>query len=124
MSVCRHTLSRPYGRAAWAVISLGACSNRINSPSPSSAGSALMPQTFTLRAGQLTLADLRGLEAGGVAVTLDPAALKGIGASVETVRAVIRENRTVYGVNTGFGSLARTRIADAELAELQRRLVL
>ena len=83
-----------------------------------------MPETFTLRAGHLTLADLRGLEAGGVRVTLDPAAHKAIGASVETVRAVIREHRTVYGVNTGFGSLARTRIADAELAELQRRLVL
>ncbi|MGH6883855.1 MAG: histidine ammonia-lyase, partial [Hypericibacter sp.] len=83
-----------------------------------------MPQTFTLRAGHLALADLRDLEAGGVAVTLDPAAHEAIDASVETVRAVIRENRTVYGVNTGFGSLARTRIADAELAELQRRLVL
>ncbi|QEX19525.1 histidine ammonia-lyase [Hypericibacter terrae] len=83
-----------------------------------------MPPTFTLRAGHLTLADLRRLEAGGVAVALDPAAHQAIDASVETVRAVIRENRTVYGVNTGFGSLARTRIADAELAELQRRLVL
>ena len=83
-----------------------------------------MSPTFTLRAGHLTLADLRGLEAGGVAVALDPAAHQAIDASVETVRAVIRENRTVYGVNTGFGSLARTRIADAELAELQRRLVL
>jgi histidine ammonia-lyase len=83
-----------------------------------------MPRTFTLRAGHLTLADLRGLEAGGVPVTLDPAAHRAIDASVETVRAVIREKRTVYGVNTGFGSLARTRIADAALAELQRRLVL
>ena len=31
---------------------------------------------------------------------------------------------TVYGVNTGFGLLARTRIDDARLAELQRALVL
>jgi len=83
-----------------------------------------MPESFTLRAGHLTLADLRGLETGGIRVTLDPAAHRAIDGSVETVRAVIREHRTVYGVNTGFGSLARTRIADAELAELQRRLVL
>jgi len=83
-----------------------------------------MPETFTLRAGHLTLADLRQLEMGGIQVMLDPAAYRAIDASVEIVRAVIREHRTVYGVNTGFGSLARTRIADAELAELQRRLVL
>src|SRR5690606_15741486 len=31
---------------------------------------------------------------------------------------------TVYGVNTGFGSLAQTRIDDHDLEELQRRLVL
>jgi hypothetical protein len=30
----------------------------------------------------------------------------------------------VYGVNTGFGLLARTRIDDARLTELQRALVL
>jgi histidine ammonia-lyase len=83
-----------------------------------------MPETFTLRPGSLTLADLRPLEAGGARVALDEAAFGPIEASVETVRAVIREHRTVYGINTGFGSLARTRIADAELAELQHRLVL
>jgi len=78
---------------------------------------------FTLRPGHLTLADLKGL-GPGTRIKLDPAAYKAIDRAVETVRAVLREHRTVYGVNTGFGSLAKTRIADAELAELQRRLVL
>ena len=32
--------------------------------------------------------------------------------------------RTVYGVNTGFGLLAQTRIPDDRLAELQRNLIL
>ena len=45
-------------------------------------------------------------------------------ASADTVSAVIREHRTVYGINTGFGSLAHTRIADDQVTELQRRLVL
>ena len=31
---------------------------------------------------------------------------------------------TIYGVNTGFGKLARTRIGDADLATLQRNLIL
>ena len=36
---------------------------------------------------------------------------------------MIAAGSTVYGVNTGFGLLARTRIDDARLAELQRALV-
>jgi histidine ammonia-lyase len=36
----------------------------------------------------------------------------------------LREASVVYGVNTGFGLLARTRIDDTRLAELQRALVL
>ena len=35
-----------------------------------------------------------------------------------------RAARTVYGVNTGFGLLAQTRIPDDRLAELQRNLML
>ena len=38
--------------------------------------------------------------------------------------SVVAAGKTVYGVNTGFGLLARTRIDDARLAELQRALVL
>ena len=37
---------------------------------------------------------------------------------------IVAARDTVYGVNTGFGLLARTRIDDARLVELQRALVL
>lgn len=37
--------------------------------------------------------------------------------------ALIRAGSTHYGINTGFGSLARKRIPDADLAALQRNLV-
>ena len=47
-----------------------------------------------------------------------------VDAAAETVNRVLAAGRTVYGVNTGFGLLARTRIDDARLAELQRALVL
>ncbi len=82
-----------------------------------------MPAAFTLRPGHLTLAALKAL-APDAQIRLDPGAHAAIDRAAETVRAVLREHRTVYGVNTGFGSLAKTRIQDAELAELQRRLVL
>src|SRR5215475_9539063 len=79
---------------------------------------------FLLRPGKLTLADLHTLYETEQPIRLDRTCWAKVEASARTVQAVIRENRSVYGVNTGFGSLARTRIADDQLAELQRRLVL
>ncbi len=80
--------------------------------------------TFRLRPGKLTLADLRALHESERPIRLDRRCWAAVARSANTVQAVIREKRTVYGVNTGFGSLARTRIADDQVAELQRRLVL
>ena len=56
-------------------------------------------------------------------LALDPAAKPAVDAAAATVARVIAEGRTVYGVNTGFGLLARTRIDSARLSELQRALV-
>jgi histidine ammonia-lyase len=78
---------------------------------------------ITAGCAPLTLADLRRLWLGAE-VTLDAGALPAIARSAETVAAIIRDGRTVYGVNTGFGALAQTAIPDHALAELQRRLVL
>src|SRR5215813_12961359 len=91
-------------------------------------GSRRMPPksetAFQLRPGKLTLADLRSLYESDRCIRLDRRCWAAVKRSAETVQAVIREKRTVYGVNTGFGSLARTRIADDQVSELQRRLVL
>ena len=84
----------------------------------------MAPTSFTIKPGTLTLAELRTLHESGRPVALDPACWPAVAASAETVSAVIREHRTVYGINTGFGSLAHTRIADDQVTELQRRLVL
>ena len=84
----------------------------------------MAPNPFTIKPGTLTLNDLRTLHESGQAVALDPGCWPAVAASAETVSAVIREHRTVYGINTGFGSLAHTRIADDQVTELQRRLVL
>ncbi len=86
-----------------------------------------MPTTaaaFQLRPGKLTLTDLRALYDSERPIRLDRRCWAAVARSADAVQAVIREKRTVYGVNTGFGSLARTRIADDQVAELQRRLVL
>jgi len=49
---------------------------------------------------------------------------EGIAASSAAVERIVAGGETVYGVNTGFGLLANTRIAPDRLAELQRNLIL
>ncbi len=80
--------------------------------------------TLTLRPGALALPDLRRLWAAPARLAVDAAARPAVDAAADTVARVIGSGRTVYGVNTGFGLLARTRIDAARLAELQRSLVL
>ena len=45
-------------------------------------------------------------------------------ASAAAVARILRRGEPVYGVNTGFGKLAGVRIAEADLVELQRNIVL
>lgn len=79
---------------------------------------------YTLTPGQLDLATLRKINQSPVALTLAADSEIKIAASAQTVQDVIDENRTVYGINTGFGLLANTKIAEHELELLQRSIVL
>ncbi|WP_421202476.1 histidine ammonia-lyase [Aeromonas enteropelogenes] len=79
---------------------------------------------LTITPGELDLATLRRVSREPVHVSLDPAALAGIHASAAVVTKVIEQNRVVYGINTGFGLLANTRIPVEQLDELQRSIVL
>jgi len=79
---------------------------------------------LTLTPGTLSLEELRCAYREPVRVTLDPGCLEGIEAAHRTVMDVLAEHRTVYGINTGFGILASTRISDENLAQLQENLVL
>jgi histidine ammonia-lyase len=77
-----------------------------------------------LHPGELTLVQLRrlcGTERAQVA--LDPACRAAVRASAEVVRRATDGDAPVYGVNTGFGKLASTRIAKEDLALLQLKLL-
>ena len=76
-----------------------------------------------LRPGQLTLDELQAIHAGGQPMVIDPAALPAIHASAAVVRRAAEGRAPVYGVNTGFGKLASTRISEADLATLQLNLI-
>ena len=80
--------------------------------------------TLTLIPGTLTLQQLRTVFRQHVSLSLDDSAKAAIQAAEQTVLDVIKENRTVYGINTGFGLLANTRIDVDELELLQRSIVL
>jgi histidine ammonia-lyase len=80
--------------------------------------------TITIKPGQLTLSELRDISRHPVTLSLDPTAHTEINRSTKIVEQVIEQNRTVYGINTGFGLLANTKIAPADLETLQRSIVL
>jgi histidine ammonia-lyase len=79
--------------------------------------------TLQIKPGALTLEDLQALHAGGVTLTLDPAAHAQIAASAAVVQKAAAGDAPVYGVNTGFGKLANKRISQGELEALQRNLI-
>ena len=62
--------------------------------------------------------------AGPVKARLDSHADDAVADSAATIEAILAEGRTVYGVNTGFGLLAKQTIRPDQLAELQRNLIL
>jgi histidine ammonia-lyase len=55
---------------------------------------------------------------------LDPASAPRIAESAAAVERILAKGQPIYGVNTGFGKLASVRIEDADLATLQRNIVL
>jgi len=79
---------------------------------------------ITIIPGQLDASLLELAAAGGARWVISPEADARIAASVQAVRDLVAQHAAVYGINTGFGKLAQTRIADADLAQLQRNLVL
>src|SRR4051812_33667793 len=80
-------------------------------------------EVVELTPGQVSLADLRAVWKGAPA-RLAVSGWAAIDDAARQVGKILASGHTVYGVNTGFGLLAQTRIADARLEELQRNLIL
>ncbi len=78
---------------------------------------------IALHPGPVTLADLRAIWSGA-GVTLSAEGFAAIDTAAASVARIVASNKTVYGLNTGFGLLANTRIPHDRLIELQKKLVL
>ena len=73
--------------------------------------------------GSVPLADWRAVYFGD-SVAMDESCRAGVEAAARTIESIIARGEAVYGINTGFGKLASVRIGDADLATLQRNIVL
>jgi histidine ammonia-lyase len=82
-----------------------------------------MKTEIRIVAGKLSLRTLRRIASGSVLVVLDSATLPAIRASRSAVQRAVDHGAPAYGINTGFGKLAKTHIAHDQLEKLQTNLV-
>jgi histidine ammonia-lyase len=83
-----------------------------------------MSQTFLLQPGKTALGDIAKIYRGDLPCRLPGEARQAVDAAAALVAAAASGGDGVYGINTGFGKLAQTRIAKEETAKLQRNLIL
>ena len=79
--------------------------------------------TIAIGPTPLALADIRTALAGRFAVRPEPEVETAVASGHAAIAALLTGGEPIYGVNTGFGKLAKARIAEADLARLQVNLV-
>jgi histidine ammonia-lyase len=82
-----------------------------------------MSRVITLTPGKVGLTEIEAVLVGASA-RLDPSALPRVKAAAKIIASAAKGAAGVYGVNTGFGKLASTRIRPEDTATLQRNLIL
>jgi len=88
------------------------------------ATAATVLPSITIEPGRLTLADLRNIWQQPVTLALAAGSGAAIASSSAAVQRIVARGAPAYGINTGFGLLAKTRIPDDQLQQLQRNLIL
>jgi histidine ammonia-lyase len=79
--------------------------------------------TLVIDAAPIRLHRLREAWRHPVSVSLGDQARSKVDASQRLIADVVAGGKQVYGVNTGFGELARVRVSDDELVRLQENLI-
>lgn len=82
-----------------------------------------MSTVFNYGIDRLTVAGTIAIASGKLKAVLNTAAVQKINASHASVREIVANNKTVYGINTGFGILANTAISADDAATLQYKLL-
>ena len=79
---------------------------------------------LTLTPGLVALEQLRRIYREPLKIDFDESCRAAVDGAAATVGAVVDRGDVVYGINTGFGRLAKTTISNDDLALLQKNLVL
>jgi histidine ammonia-lyase len=82
-----------------------------------------MSQSFNYGTDTLHAGDILAIATGNASASLQEASVKNIRRSQQYVQHIVKDNKTVYGVNTGFGILANTKISDADTTTLQHKIL-
>jgi histidine ammonia-lyase len=82
------------------------------------------PDSLKLGSRPLRLAELRRVYAGPITVSIEPSAVAAVREAHATTLRIAAADAPAYGINTGFGLLAQTRIAPAQRVLLQRNIIL
>ncbi len=80
--------------------------------------------TIILHPGSVPLEDLETIYWTGEPARLHPSFDAGIEKAARRIAEIVAGNAPVYGINTGFGKLASIKIDSADVATLQRNLIL
>ncbi len=83
-----------------------------------------MSDSINLVPGKTSLLELLGIYRRPVNVLLNRACKSRVDAAAEIVKQAAAGKSAIYGINTGFGKLASTRIAAEQTEQLQRNLIL
>lgn len=82
-----------------------------------------MKDNFHYGIDTLTIGSVIAIAAGQQKAVLDEKAIRKVNTSEQYVREIIDSNKTVYGVNTGFGILANKPISEKDTATLQHKIL-
>lgn len=81
-------------------------------------------EPLNLTGNNLTLEQVREVAVQKRPVVLHPDAIRAVASNRQELEAMLSVNEPLYGINTGFGQMATTRIDAKDLAKLQKNLVL
>jgi len=82
-----------------------------------------MPSKVLIGIPRLKLEDIYNVSFNGAKVDIHPSAVNKINKASRFLSKQVLAEKTIYGVNTGFGLLSNVKISDQKIEELQYRLL-
>lgn len=82
-----------------------------------------MPEIFYYGADRLTIGKSLAIASEKLTAVLNEETIRKVQSSQQHVADIVAANKTVYGVNTGFGILANTSISEEDTATLQYKIL-